>query len=750
MNEKFLCRIGWGGLICALLGLCACNSVGGSPSPDNSATPTIIFSANKNTITSGDSVSLNWNATNSTTVTVTASTGSGSAVRTVVTSPLAAGTQTDKPTQTTTYTAVATGSGGSSSPQTAVVQVVQPAAQPQITLFTASPTTVNGGQTTTISWTTINATSVTITPPVAQTDDTGSLPTSGSSIVPVISTTKFTINATGPGGTAVPQTTTVTVPFTLTLTASPSTVVAGTPVTLSWQITGGTATTLSIDNGVCGSCTPLSQGSVTVNPGTTTTYNATATAADGSAITASATVTVNTGNSGVIKHIFFMLQENRSFDMYFGQLGGYRKTRLGGLGIQDNQTVDSFNPNVTLTNSNNGATVTPFHERTECTENLSPAWDESHHDAALNGGDGKWSSQTTFTDTDFAINNFLDTTWSVPHQFDKNGARAVGYYDATDLPYYYDLATFFATSDSWHSPVLANTVPNRMYLMAGTSFGHEYPDLDSNHPKYAAPTIFRAMNTANVSWLYYYHDGIFLANFADFQDPAIKPKTFPDTDLLARLGGKCSGNPCDPDKAIPQVVFIDSASGGSGLDEHPDSNIQSGAAYVQSIIAALMNSDAWQDSVFILSYDEGGGLYDHVAPFMVPVPDSIAPGACPDKNNGSAGYCTVGKLGGTFDLTGFRVPLIVISPFAKPYFVSHARRDYTAILGFIETTFNIKNLTNRDLYWQNTPADMSEFFDLTASPSLHPPVSTGQTDWTKVLATQTTSGLCDQTQESIP
>src|SRR4029077_4439153 len=135
MNETFLCRIGWGSLICSLLGLCACNSVGGSPSHNDSATPTIIFSASKNTITSGDSVTLNWNATNSTTVTITASTGSGSAVRTVITSPLAAGTQTDKPTQTTTYTAVATGSGGSSSPQTAVVQVVQPAAPPEIPVF---------------------------------------------------------------------------------------------------------------------------------------------------------------------------------------------------------------------------------------------------------------------------------------------------------------------------------------------------------------------------------------------------------------------------------------------------------------------------------------------------------------------------------------------------------------------------------------------------------------------------------------
>jgi phospholipase C len=622
-------------------------------------------------------------------------------------------------------------------------------AQPQITVFTASPTSVNGGQTTTITWATTNATSVTITPPVPQTDDTGSLPNSGSSVVPVMSTTTFTINAGGPGGTAVPKTATVTVPITLSLSASPSTIVAGTTVTLSWQITG-TATALSIDNGVCGPCTPLSKGFITANPGTTTTYNATATAADGNTVTASATVTVSAATPGVIKHIFFLFQENRSFDMYFGQLGGYRTGRLAQFNIADTQTVDSFDPNVILTNSHTGATVTPFHELTECTENLSPAWDESHHDTGLAGGDAAWATTTNFNDSSFGMNKFLDTTGSVPQQFDPNGTRAMGYYDSTDLPYYYDLATFFGTSDSWHSPVLANTVPNRMYLMAGTSFGHEYPDLDSNHPKYAAKTIFRAMNDANVSWLYYYHDGIFLANFADFQDPAIKPKTFPDTDLLARLGGQCSGNPCDPDKAIPQVVFIDSASGGSGLDEHPDNNIQSGAAYVQSIISALMNSDAWQDSVFILSYDEGGGLYDHVPPFMVPPPDNNLPGHCPDANNGSTGYCKVGSLGGRFDLTGFRVPVIVISPFAIPHFVSHTRRDYTAILAFIEKTFNVPALTTRDAHWQDPSLDMSEFFDLKSTPSLHPPVSTGQTDWTRLLAPQTTTGTCDPKLESGP
>src|SRR5260370_9532183 len=226
MNEKFVRRVGFVSLLCALLGLGACGGAGGSTSQNHSGTPTLIFSANANTIPSGQSVTLSWNATNSTNITITASSGSTS--RTVISSTLPAGTEADKPTQTTTYTAVATGSGGSSSPQTAVVQVVQ-LVQPQIATFTASPMAVNSGQTTTISWTTTNATAVTITPPVPQPDDTGSLSTSGSPILPGTSTTTFTINAAGPGGVPTPKRLTAEVPFTLTLIASPSTIITGQP-----------------------------------------------------------------------------------------------------------------------------------------------------------------------------------------------------------------------------------------------------------------------------------------------------------------------------------------------------------------------------------------------------------------------------------------------------------------------------------------------------------------------------------------
>ena len=740
MSKRTFRWISYTALIVAIWGSFSCGN------SKSKITPAITLSASTNSLNTGQSVTLNWQSTNATAVTITAT--AGSSTRTLVSGTQLSGNVQDAPTVTTTYTAMASGPGGNSAPQTTTVQVAA-AGPPQITQFAAKPAAVSAGQTTTLTWATTNATSITITPTLQVGDDSGPLPTTGSATVPVTQTTTYSLTATGPGGNAGPQTVTVTVPLSVSLSASPANITAGQTATLTWQVTGGTPTAFTITDGagnpVCSPCTPT-QGTATVTPPATTTYTATATASDGSTITGAATVIVSSVTTGVIKHIFFMLQENRSFDMYFGQLGAYRGPRLAQFGITDTQTIDAFDPTVTLTNSHTGAKVQPFHETTVCTENLTPAWDESHHDTTLTGGDGAWATTTTFTNTDFGMTGFLDTTTSVPSMIDPNGTRALGYYNQMDLPYYYDLATFFPTSDTWYSPILANTVPNRMYLMAATSFGHEYPD-QSGHPQYAAPTIFRALNTANVSWLYYYKDGVFLANFQDFQDPTIQSKVFPDTDLMNRLAGSCSGSPCDPDQALPQVIFIDSASGASGLDEHPDNNIQTGAAYVQSIISALMQSDAWRDSIFILSYDEGGGLYDHVPPFMVPQPDADAPGQCPDANNGSSQYCAVGKLGGMFNLTGFRVPLVVLSPYAKPNFVSHTPRDYTAILAFIESEFGVPALTARDAYWQDPSRNMSEFFDFTTPTLLNAP---NKQPWTQMLTTQPTTKVYDQTKELGP
>ncbi len=167
---------------------------------------------------------------------------------------------------------------------------------------------------------------------------------------------------------------------------------------------------------------------------------------------------------------------------------------------------------------------------------------------------------------------------------------------------------------------------------------------------------------------------------------------------------------------LPQVAMIEPDS---GHDEHPLDQIDVGARFVRDQVVALMNSPSWQDSIFIMVFDEGGGMYDHVPPASMPPPDNKKPILGP------------GDPRGLFDTTGFRVPNLVISPFTKPGYVSHTNADFTAILKLIETRFLtpdpttgvLPSLTARDA----AQPDLTEFFDWT-SPNLNstnPPEQTG-------------------------
>ena len=141
--------------------------------------------------------------------------------------------------------------------------------------------------------------------------------------------------------------------------------------------------------------------------------------------------------------------------------------------------------------------------------------------------------------------------------------------------------------------------------------------------------------------------------------------------------------------------------------------MQAGSQYVSTLVNALMQSPSWQDSVFILTFDEFGGFYDHVPPQTAVSPDGIKP---EDLMPGD--ICTKGT-GPTCDFvyTGYRVPLIVISPFSKKNYVSHTVADYTAWLKLVETRFNLPSLTKRDA----AQMDMTEFFDFVNVPWSTPP-----------------------------
>ena len=401
-----------------------------------------------------------------------------------------------------------------------------------------------------------------------------------------------------------------------------------------------------------------------------------------------------------VNHIVFMAQENRGFDHYFGHLpqylsqNGYPQTIDGTP--QDAQNVDL-----------NGTVVTPFHMISQCTENYSPFWNDGHLDFNYEDPTSSTPMLDGFVQDAAHFSQAVGFT-------DTLGHRVMGYFDWTDLPFYYFMAANFATSDRWFSPVMTRTQPNRMYMVAASSYGYVYP-LPQGQPL-DEPTIFDELEAANITWRVYVTD--------DFNNPLYNGSALSQFTVAAKFPQNfVSAKQFVPDAQsgnLPQVAMID-AGYNSGLDEHPydtpgqpGDGVQTGSVYVSGLINGFMQSTSWKDSIFILTYDEAGGFFDHVPPQPAVAPDSIAPILQPtDICYGiTTGDCN-------FQFTGYRIPLIVISPFTKKNYVSHTVADYTAILKLIETRFKVPSLTARDA----AQFDMTEFFDFQNVPWATPPAN---------------------------
>jgi phospholipase C len=416
-----------------------------------------------------------------------------------------------------------------------------------------------------------------------------------------------------------------------------------------------------------------------------------------------------------INHIVFMIQENRSFDNYFSQLPAYWQAH--GFKAQALEVAPSNASNPSFDGT---STIAAYHSKSECIENLSGSWNESHVD---------WNRQdptgSTATLDGFVYNAAKYAQSPPPGEpptfFDTAGARAMGYHTDTDLNYYYFMASNFATSDSWFSPLMARTQANRIFLLAGSSIGHVYAPVTPLSNK----TIFDLLQTAGISWKIYESDAG-SSTYLDYFQPFATQFAANIVPISQYMTDVANGT-------LPQVAMIEPGFN-SGRDEHPEANIQTGAAYVQSLIDALMSSPSWKDSVFILTYDEAGGLYDHVAPLRALPVSATNPDGIPPSDLAPADLCGGGPTTGAncdFNYTGYRVPLIVISPFTKKNYVSHTAADYTAILKFIETRFGLGSLTKRDA----AQMDMTEFFDFNGAPWATPPTP----------PLQRTDGLCDPT-----
>jgi len=449
-----------------------------------------------------------------------------------------------------------------------------------------------------------------------------------------------------------------------------------------------------------------------------------------------------------INHIVVFAQENRSFDSYFGAMRQYWRQNnfpdqaFDGLPQFNNPAgaapinpgCDPAFPFTPLTPNDcmldaASPQVSSFHLLSMCVENPSPSWNESHKD---------WNVTNPIA-PNATLDGFVwtaahDSRNIVPPFTDTGGVRVMGYYDGTDLNYYYFMASNFAISDRWFSPTMSRTDPNRFYMLAATSQGHAYP-LKSTSALLTAKTIFEELQGAGVTWKIYVHPDKTGATDPKslFQYTYMKNFTYGQTILSQFPQNIVSTDQFLADAkagTLPQVALIEPATV-AGLDEHPaDSDplpgqqpccsVQAGAAYAQSLINAVMTGPNWKDSAVVFTFDEFGGFYDHVAPQPAVSPDGMKPS---DLLAGD--ICTqVTGPNCDFVYTGYRVPLIVISPYAKKNFVSHAVADHTAILKFIETRFNLPALTARDA----AQLDMStEFFDFNNAQWLTPPSPSTQT-----------------------
>lgn len=389
-----------------------------------------------------------------------------------------------------------------------------------------------------------------------------------------------------------------------------------------------------------------------------------------------------------IKHVVILMQENRSFDHYFGTLAGVR-------GFEDSKALKLpsgssvfYQPDP----QNPKGYLLPFHLDTRASSaqkipSTSHAWAVQHE--AWNGG-------------------HMDRWLQAHRKADgEHGPYVMGYYNRADIPFQFALAEAFTICDEYHCSVMGPTWPNRMYWMTGMIDPeglHGGPILNNKAPQggYTWTTYAERLEQAGVSWKVYQQQDNYgcnmLANFKAFREaPTDSPLFMKGMRHLPE--GQFEHDAINDN--LPAVSWIVPTSFQS---EHPDYMPADGAAFVASKIDALAaNPEVWAKTVFILHYDENDGLFDHVAP---PVPPAGTPREF---------------VGGLPIGAGFRVPCILVSPWTVGGWVCSQTFDHTSVLQFLERFTGVRETNITD--WRRTTfGDLVSAFQFEQPPVWKPPV----------------------------
>ncbi len=428
-----------------------------------------------------------------------------------------------------------------------------------------------------------------------------------------------------------------------------------------------------------------------------------------------------------IEHVVILIQENRSFDHYFGSYRGVRGfADPTAQRLADGSGLTVFAQPGYL-GGYEGDHLYPFHldsyANGECTNDINHSWGPQH--AYWNGGqmDGFYRGHLAADGP-------------------ANAPLAMGYYTRADLQFYYALADAFTICDHYHCSVIGPTDPNRLYSMsawldpAGVGGG---PILDTSSSRVGRfntltwTTMPEQLEARGISWkVYSTPDGNFGDNVLPYfkkywSNPALGSKattpSFPGTFQADVAAG-----------TLPSVSWVLAPLLNS---EHPPAPEIYGEASAAQVLQTLVSNPAvWAKTALLITYDENGGFFDHVAP-------PVAPAGTPGESLTVASLpSTASGVRGPIGL-GFRVPMLVVSPFSRGGFVCRDVFDHTSTLRFIESRFGAE-VPNLSAWRRAHTGDMTTAFNFArVDPSVPALPQPSQTDNRVLLSSCAASAPLD-------
>jgi phospholipase C len=383
-----------------------------------------------------------------------------------------------------------------------------------------------------------------------------------------------------------------------------------------------------------------------------------------------------------IEHVVVLMMENHSFDNLLGMVPHQVKGRakVDGLTITGGK-AQNYNPSSVAPYGIKGPDVTAQLAPSPCQgSSVSQSWNSSH--TAWDNG---------------ANDGFVQSS----------GTQAMWYWDHSTLPTSYSLAQHFPLGERYFCSVLAQTYPNRRFLFCGTASGITATNDYTFQVPAANGTIFNQLLEHNISWLNY----VTPTSGALEGSPLIVPEFAQSLQCTERMVPISDFFTHAANGTLPAFSFLD-PNYNIDSEENPQ-DIQAGERLIAQVANAVLHSKRWHKTALFITWDEHGGYYDHVPPPAAIAPDSIAPITTP----ASLTDPTQPLLPGGFNRYGFRVPLFVISPWARANYVSRVVQDHTSILAFVERKWNLPALTFRDA----NAHPLTDYFDFKRPAFAKPP-----------------------------